>query len=57
MDYWGSPGVKEVESLQDLPAPAPQDLGFHYLKALQIAVQREKNEDFDVKIKYSVVNQ
>lgn len=42
MDYWRSPGVKEVKSLQDLPTPAPQDLGFHHLKALQITMQREQ---------------
>lgn len=32
------PGVEEVEAFQDLSAPASQDLGLHYLKALQIAV-------------------
>lgn len=42
VDYWRSPGVKEVKALQDLPTPAPQNLGLHHLKALQVTVQRGK---------------
>ncbi|KAA8591088.1 hypothetical protein FQN60_002031 [Etheostoma spectabile] len=30
MDYWRSPGVKKVKPLQDLPTPAPQDLGHEF---------------------------
>lgn len=51
MDYWRSPGVKEMKALQDLPTPAPQDLGFHHLKALQVTVQIEQRQDFVVKLK------
>lgn len=51
MDYWRSPGVKEVKALQDLPTPAPQDLGFHHFKALQVTVQREQKQDFVVTFK------
>lgn len=42
MEYWRSPGVKEVKALQDLPTPASQDLGFHHFKALQVTVQRDR---------------
>lgn len=43
--------MKEVKSLQDLPAPTPQDLGFHHLKALKITIQREQEQNFVVKLK------
>lgn len=33
--------MEEVESLEDLSTPAPQDLGFHLLKALQISVRKK----------------
>lgn len=42
--------MKEVKALQDLSAPAPQDLGFHHFKALQITTQREQKQKF-VKLK------
>lgn len=47
--------MKEVEALQDLPAPAPQDLGFHHFKALQITTQRDQKQKF-VKLKRRVKN-
>ena len=37
MDDGRGPGVQEVEALEDLPAPAPQHLGLHHLKPLQVA--------------------
>lgn len=51
MDYWRSPGVKEVKAFQDLPTPAPQDFGFHHLEALQVTVQREEKESNPKKLK------
>lgn len=41
MDNRWSPGVKEVKALQNLSAPTSQDFGFHHLKALKVAVDRE----------------
>lgn len=51
MDYWRSPGVKEVKPLQDLPTPAPQDLGFHHLKAFQVTAEKDKTRCWVVKLK------
>lgn len=42
VDNRRGPGVKEVESFQNLSTPAPQDLGFHLLKALQISIREKK---------------
>lgn len=36
MDDGRSPGVEEVKALQDLTAPASQDLDLHHLKSLQV---------------------
>lgn len=36
MDDGGRPGVQEQQALQDLPAPAAQDLGLHHLEPLQV---------------------
>lgn len=38
--------MKEVEAFQDLPTPAPQDLGLHHFKALQITIQRDQKQIF-----------
>lgn len=40
MDDGRGPGVEKVKAFQDLSAPAPQYLGFHYFETLQIAVGR-----------------
>lgn len=37
--------MKKVEALQDLPAPAPQDLGLHHFKALQITAEKERERE------------
>lgn len=42
VDYRGCSGMKEVETLQDLPTPTPQDLGLHHFKALQITGEVKK---------------
>lgn len=34
--------MKEVEPLQDLPTPAPQDFRLHHFKALQITIRRDQ---------------
>lgn len=44
VDYGRSPGVKEVKTLQDLPTPAPEDLGFHDFKAFQVTEQKGKQK-------------
>jgi hypothetical protein len=36
MDDGGCPRVKEEQALQDLPAPAAQNLGLHHLEPLQV---------------------
>lgn len=47
--------MKEVETLQDLPTPAPQDLGLHHFKALQITIQRDQKQIF-VKLKDNIAS-
>lgn len=36
--------MKEVEALQDLPTPAPQDFRLHHFKALQITIGRDQKQ-------------
>ncbi len=38
-DGWGS-GVQEVKAFEDLSAPRTQNLDFHHLETLQVAVGR-----------------
>lgn len=42
MDDGRSPGVEEVKALQDLTAPAPQDLDLHHLESLQVSAHIPK---------------
>lgn len=39
MDDWGSPSMKELESLKDLSTPATKHFDFHHLEPLQVSTK------------------